>query len=217
MRFALAWAGWYTSDLEPAVAGGRRDEIASDVWEQAAGQADRPAAALTASIIGRVVRGMPSDLAWRWRMPSGVPRETGVVRAGLAIAVILSGAVLALGIGALARCAVGLLRGEALPSVSTVSSTGLGVTALLLGFALLTRLRTRRLGLLWLAVASAITLHFAALILVTLSATFQSLYYTLVQYTSAVWLPGWFLVLGAIAAFPALVAVTLAPTRMASS
>jgi hypothetical protein len=213
MRFALAWAAWYTSDLEPAVADGRRDEIASDVWEQAAGQADRPAAALAASIAGRVVRGIPADLAWRWRMPSGFPRETGVMRAGLAIALVLSSAVLALGVGALGRAAVGLLRGEALPSVTTVSSTGIGVGMLLLGLALVLRARTRRLGLLWLAVASALTLHFAALILVTLSATFQSLYYTLVPYTSEVWLTGWFLLIGAISAFPALVALTLAPTR----
>jgi hypothetical protein len=215
IRFALSWAEWYTSDLEPAIAGGRRDEIASDVWEQAAGQADRPAAALAASIAGRVVRGIPADLAWRWRMPSGVRRETGVVRAGLAIAVVLSGAVLALGVGAVGRTVVGLLRGEALPSVVTVSSAGFGVAALLLGFALVLRPRTRRLGFVWLAFASALTLHFSALILVTLSASFQSVYYTLVQYTSDVWLTGWFLLVGAISAFPALVALALAPTRVA--
>lgn len=210
-RFALSWAGWYTRDLDPEVAGDRRDEIASDVWEQAAGQADRPAAALAASIVGRVLRGVPADLAWRWRMPSRAPRETGVVRVGLTSALVISGAALALGLGALGRTAVGLSRGEALPSLVTVSSTALGVAALLLGLLLVARLRTRRLGLLWLAVAIGVTVHFGSLVLITLSATFQTAFYGLANYSVDAWLPGWFLVVGAISAVPALVALALAP------
>jgi hypothetical protein len=214
-RFALSWAGRYTRDLDPVIAGDRRDEIASDVWEQVAGQADRPAAALAASIVGRVLRGIPADLAWRWRMPSGAPRETGLVRIGLAIALTVSGAALALGVGALVRTAVGLARGEALPSVVTVSSTAVGVAALVLGLLLVARLRTRRLGLLWLAVATGVTLHFGSLVLVTLSATFQAAFYGLANYSVDAWLPGWFLVVGAISAVPALISITLAPARSA--
>lgn len=208
-RLALDWAGWYTRDLEPEVAGGRRDEIASDVWEQTARQADRPAFALAASIASRVVRGIPADLAWRWRMPSLAPREPLAARVGFALAVLLPTLALGLGIWALGRAGVGLLRGEALPSILTVSSAALGVVGLLLGLRLVARLRTRRLGLLWLAAATAVTLHFAALVLVTLSASFQELYYTRVAYTSELWLIGWFVIVGAISAVPALVALTL--------
>lgn len=212
-RLALAWAGWYTRDLDPAVAGERRDEIASDLWEQAAGQADRPAAALATSILSRVVRGVPADLAWRWRMPAdpGAARQPGAVRAALAIAVVVAGAILALGIAALVRAGIGLGRGEALPSVTTVSSVAIGVAGLLAGLALLARVRTRRLALIWLAGAVGVTLHFAALTLVTLSATFQGPYYQLISLSGQTWLPWWFVTVGALAAFPALVTLAVEP------
>lgn len=208
-RLALAWAAWYTRDLDPATTRDRRDEIASDVWEQVAGQADRPAAALAASIAGRVVRGIPADLAWRWRMPSLHPAPTAV-RGAVAVAVVLSGATLALGIAALVRVAVGLARGEALPSVTTVASAAIGVTALVAGLALLARIRTRRLGLLWLGGAAGVTLHFSFLILVTLSTTFQEPYYRLITLSGQTWLPAWFAIVGAVAAVPALAALGLA-------
>jgi hypothetical protein len=210
-RFALSWAGWYTRDLEPTTAAERRDEIASDVWEQVAGQADRPATALAASIVSRVVRGAPADLAWRWRMPArpSAARQPGAVRAALAITVAVAGSSLALGLAALARVGIGLARAEALPSVTTVTSVALGVAGLLAGFALLTRARTRRLAMIWLAGAMGVTLHFASLTLVTLSATFQVPYIQLIMVSGQAWLPWWFLIVGALAAFPALVAVTI--------
>jgi hypothetical protein len=210
-RFALSWAGWYTRDLEPTTASERRDEIASDVWEQVAGQADRPAAALAASIVSRVVRGIPADLAWRWRMPAQprAVRQPAAVRAALVVAMVVAGSSLALGTAALVRVGIGLARAEALPSVTTVTSVALGVAGLLAGFALLRRGRTRRLALIWLAGATGVTLHFASLTMVTLSPTFQVPYIRLIMVSGQGWLPWWFLIVGAIAAFPALVAVTI--------
>ncbi len=149
-HLALSWARWYTRDLTPAIAGDRRDEIASDVWEQAAGQADRPAAVLAASIVGRVVRGIPADLAWRWNVRparSGI-RAPLVVRSALATAIVLAVLELALGSLALGRVVIALGRGEPLPSETTVASAIAGMLVLVAGLALVARTRTRAVGLL---------------------------------------------------------------------
>lgn len=209
-RLALGWAGWYTEGLEPAIAADRRDEIASDVWEQAAGQAGRPAALLAASIASRTLRGMPSDLAWRWRMPSVARRAEPLVRVALGIAVALAAALLTLGIAGLGRTALGLLRGEALPSAITVASLVVGVLALMGGFALLARARTRRLGLLWLGGASGLVLHFGTLALVTLSETLSVVHVGLYVASDA-WLAWWFVIVGVVVAYPAVVAASLSP------
>jgi len=216
---ALSWARWYTRDLTPAIAGDRRDEIASDVWEQAAAQADRPAAVLAASIVGRVVRGIPADLAWRWNVRparSGV-RAPLIVRGAVATAVVLAGIELGLGSLALGRVVIGLGRGEPLPSETTVASTIAGMIVLLAGLALVARLRTRALGLLVLGLGAAVTVHFAALALVTLSSILGDGYVRIVVMgpSGFVW---WALVVGALAAFPAVVAMSeSAPTRRSQS
>jgi hypothetical protein len=218
-HLALSWTRWYTRDLAPAIAGDRRDEIASDVWEQAAGQADRPAAALAASIVGRVVRGIPADLAWRWKVR---PATTGVqppliVRSAVATAVVLW--VLELGFGALAlvRLGIGLGRGEPLPSETTVASALAGMLVLVVGLALVARPRTRPIGLLALGLGAAVVVHFASLTLVTLSAILGDGYVRIVVMgpSGFGW---WVLLVGALAAFPALVAISESvPSRRARS
>ena len=217
-HFALSWARWYTRDLSPAVAGDRRDEIASDVWEQAAGQADRPAAVLAASIVSRVVRGIPADLAWRWRVrPTSGARAPLIVRSALATAVVLAALELALGTAAAIRLGIGLSRGEPLPSETTVASALAGMIVLVAGLALIVRPRTRALGLVALGLGAAVVVHFATLALVTLSATLNGGYFRILLMGSSgfVW---WALIVSALAAFPTLVAISeINPNTRAAS
>ena len=65
--FAQGWVNFYTDGLPPDVRDGRRDEIASDVWEQThdtplegAGSRGIPLHMLMRTFIG-----MPSDFSWR--------------------------------------------------------------------------------------------------------------------------------------------------------
>lgn len=63
-RFALWWVAAVTRTAEPDIALDRRAEIASDVHEQlTTAWPDLPAA--SRSVVGRVIRGVPSDIAWR--------------------------------------------------------------------------------------------------------------------------------------------------------
>lgn len=74
-RLAGWWVDALTHTADPRVAAARRAEIASDVHEQlsaATGQAARAAA--SRAVVGRVVRGMPADLAWRLRLEVSVDR-----------------------------------------------------------------------------------------------------------------------------------------------
>ncbi|MDR6906088.1 hypothetical protein J2X63_001774 [Agromyces sp. 3263] len=66
-RVALRWSTVYTRGLNGHVAGTRRDEIASDLHEHAAWAEEHGLSApqLARSVRRRVLRGIPSDLAWR--------------------------------------------------------------------------------------------------------------------------------------------------------
>lgn len=72
----LAWCRWYTGDLPDEVAAERRAELASDLFEEREQTGDRA----TGSILGRAVRGIPADLAWRGarlrHAALGAPRGT---------------------------------------------------------------------------------------------------------------------------------------------
>jgi len=59
----LAWTWFYTRGLNEAVRDARRDEIASDLFEQRAAEGDGRAVA--ASMALRWALGVPADLAWR--------------------------------------------------------------------------------------------------------------------------------------------------------
>jgi hypothetical protein len=69
LTFALAraWVRIYTRGLSAALRDARRAEIACDLWEQRHEQAcaGRRSLLTALEIFGRVIRGVPSDLAWR--------------------------------------------------------------------------------------------------------------------------------------------------------
>jgi hypothetical protein len=67
LAFARAWVRIYSCGLTPAVRDRRRAEIDSDLWEQRhEGQCRcRRAFATAWSVLGRLARGAPADLAWR--------------------------------------------------------------------------------------------------------------------------------------------------------
>jgi hypothetical protein len=63
-RLTIAWVDWYArSGPEPA-ATERRDEVASDVFEHLHQTAPGDAATQRA-LLGRLIRGIPDDVAWR--------------------------------------------------------------------------------------------------------------------------------------------------------
>lgn len=64
--FAMWWVRTYTRGLDPLLADTRRREIASDVWEQQAlgREVGAPPLAVAASVLRRVIAGMPADLTW---------------------------------------------------------------------------------------------------------------------------------------------------------
>jgi len=64
--FAMWWVRTYTRGLDPLLADTRRREIASDVWEQQAlgREVGAPPPAVAASVLRRVIAGMPADLTW---------------------------------------------------------------------------------------------------------------------------------------------------------
>jgi hypothetical protein len=64
--FAMWWVRTYTRGLDPLLADTRRREIASDVWEQQAlgREVGAPPPPVAASVLRRVVAGMPADLTW---------------------------------------------------------------------------------------------------------------------------------------------------------
>ena len=77
-RFTRGWTRFYTTGLPPRIGCGRRDEIASDLWEQAteaAYQGDS-AVATAAHIFGRALLGMPADLSWYAAELRGCHMET---------------------------------------------------------------------------------------------------------------------------------------------
>ena len=84
-RMSTSWARWYTRQLPGETAEGRRDELASDLWEHAADAERRGQRRWVHEfeVIGRVLSGLPADLSWRRgilrslrRPESGVPMST---------------------------------------------------------------------------------------------------------------------------------------------
>lgn len=68
-RLVRRWVRLYTTRLAPDLRDGRRAEIDSDLWEQLTdAQADHnPQFATQLDVIARMLKGIPSDLAWRGR------------------------------------------------------------------------------------------------------------------------------------------------------
>jgi NADH:ubiquinone oxidoreductase subunit len=82
--FATWWLNTYTRGVSFQVASGRRDEIASDLYEQraeAASRGERRSVTAT-SIVARTIGGVAADLSWRTRQREGARRRTTTVTAG---------------------------------------------------------------------------------------------------------------------------------------
>lgn len=77
-RLALWWVDRYTCGLPDAERTARRDEIASDLWEQRTDTGARRSKDL--AVLSRCVRGIPADLSWRRALrrdrPLPSPRAT---------------------------------------------------------------------------------------------------------------------------------------------
>jgi hypothetical protein len=120
-RRVLAWCEWYTRDLDPRVAAERRDEIAADLHDEAlhAESSGATPASAARSIMGRWIRGVPADLAWRVeRLRNGeaaspVPMSIRRIGASLAAVLFMLGLTLAgTGVFTLVRVVRALVIGD---------------------------------------------------------------------------------------------------------
>lgn len=66
-RVARWWVSAYTKGLTPDVSDRRREEIASDLWEQQeqARTSGEPASITAREVLARIIVGIPADLSWR--------------------------------------------------------------------------------------------------------------------------------------------------------
>src|SRR5690348_7772767 len=66
---ARAWVRLYTRGLALPVRDRRRAEIECDLWEHRHGDRsrDRHPLVTAVGVLGRTLRGVPSDVAWRWQ------------------------------------------------------------------------------------------------------------------------------------------------------
>ena len=71
------WVRLYTSGLPPDIREARRAEIASDLWEQAAGAPGCGMVTTAAEVLARMLLGIPADLSWRFA--AGRQRHAGDV------------------------------------------------------------------------------------------------------------------------------------------
>ncbi len=206
----LRWCDLYTRGLSPAVAGDRRAELASDLWEHAAYE-PRPAGAM----LSRAIRGVPADLAWRNEQRRAarrlVPMETRVVGGVVAWLVALAASsLIVFGLIAIQRTAFFVAQDYVRPwSETAVWVIGLTELAIVGAFLLLQR-RSRPFGAIALA-ASVPLVHFGLYDLDNKSVTAGALSNT----------PGWGVAVVCAMACLALLfisaAVLWAPSRRASS
>jgi hypothetical protein len=218
VRLVSGWAAFYTRGLDPRIATERRDELASDLWEQGADSEARGAAgaATGASILWRAVRGIPADLAWRHTEAGGSPTSelggwTG--RGSFFVATVIAAGVLAYSFITLGRLGITFAHGYLLPPATTVASVGLGAILLICGMLLIVRRRTRWLGAAWIAVLAPAVLFFATRALVDVSATFQWFYDGMIAFGAAPWLLFAGAFLAAIALFYLALAIAWFPPR----
>ena len=191
VRDVSRWCSWYTRTLDPEVATTRRDELASDLYEQAI-SADESGATpheVARTIRSRAVRGALADLVWRHSQlkhlahtdPVGfrLHRVEGIATAlVLAVASVVTG----MGVFVIVRIALSTIAGDIRPASAT-ALTVTAFTALALGaLALLLRHRTRVAGALMMTLASFGIVHFGLYQLYSLSATIGALTFAM---------PGW--------------------------
>lgn len=191
VRRVCRWCAWYTRGIDADTAACRRDELASDLheqatWADAAGQSPH---ALARSILGRAGRGALADLTWshaqRRQVALADPvalrlRRVEGTAAGLVL--VAAVAVFMLGLYVLVRVAAavatGLIRAGSGTSVAVLVFTALAACGVLL----LVRRRTRFLGALWMILPSIGVIHYGLFQLYSLSATVGALMFSM---------PGW--------------------------
>jgi hypothetical protein len=69
-RLTMAWVRLYTAGMPPNARARRSAEVESDLWEHAADRQTEGAdpAAVGLETMGRVIRGVPADLLWRFQL-----------------------------------------------------------------------------------------------------------------------------------------------------
>jgi len=199
------WCSWYTRAIDVQAADGRRDELASDLYEQAmwADKSGESPRTVARSILSRALRGAPADLSWRHahRRQVALADPTGfrlrrVEGAVSALVLIVASAVLGWGLFVLTRITLSVI-GEQIRPGSATALTIISFTVLAIGaLVLLARRRTRFLGALIMVIASFGLVHFGLFQLYSLSATVGALTYSMPSLTATLgaWtftMPSW--------------------------
>lgn len=175
VRLVQRWGEVYLAELDPVVAGERRGEIASDLYEHAAWAQERGESAgrVGRAILWRAIRGVAADLSWRREVLRADPSSGPVRSLGLVAGVGLLAAVLAaFGLFVLARSVLVLLRGGGWITATPHLLAAVGTVLLVLAVALLLRSgRARVVAALALGVGGALLLPAAVDVLMNVSAT----------------------------------------------
>ncbi|UOQ87676.1 hypothetical protein MUN74_10170 [Agromyces endophyticus] len=178
------WCRWYTRDLSEPVATARRAEIASDLYEQRAFAAETGERGVSRSIVGRLVRGIPADLTWRYaqvrRLALTAPRGTFPL-AMPALAHLATALLLAWGVLVVWRTAAGMAAGDWAGAWDLVAAGVFGLAMAVLGAVLTTVTRFRWLGALWLAAASYVLIRFGMYTLIASSTTLGAFYISAIE------------------------------------
>ncbi len=185
------WSSWYTRTIDTEVATARRDELASDLYEQAisADESGTSPRKVARTILSRAARGAGADLTWRYAQrrhaalanPASfrLRRVEGTVSA---LVLVAASSVAGAGIFVIIRIALSTIGGEIRPASET-ALTIVAFTALAIGaLALLLRHRTRVSGAILMVLASIGVVHFGLFQLYSLSATVGAMTFTM---------PGW--------------------------
>ena len=171
-RMVIAWARWYTRDLPGTMGEDRLAELESDLFEQR--DAADSASGVGRSILGRAIRGIPSDVAWRFsrlrQAAVGAPRGTFPL-ALPAFAHLATALLLAWGVLVVVRVAGSMGRGEWAGAWDLVAAGVVGLAVALVGAWLVVVLRRRTLGGFWLAAAAYVLIRFGTDALVATSLT----------------------------------------------
>jgi hypothetical protein len=170
LRIVQDWSEWYTRDLAGSVGADRREELASDLHEHAADGGSNVA------IISRWLRGVPSDLIWRFAQLRGA-RSAGLILPRPAIFVFAVWlAVGMVGVSAFATARWAAFTYGSFGDVTTVWEFAAVSAVGLIGLALFVRRRTRQVGAFVLAVSAFLLNWNVYLALSAISFTIGSLY-----------------------------------------
>ena len=173
----LAWCRWYTADLPDDVAAERQAELASDLFEER----EHSRARATGSILGRAVRGLPADLAWRGARLRGlaIGASRGTFPLAMpALAHLAAIALVAWGGFIVWRVARSVLIGDWRGAADVAELSVVGLALALVGSWLLMVARRRVFAGLVLAVAAYLLIRFGTYALMETSVSFTAFFST---------------------------------------